>query len=271
VPRARKHQEGRHGRLKPRRNRLIAALGAALSAPVILVSSVLLIPGSHAGAAAPGPARAPYSLAAETIAGSQLSTPGIITVGPGQTLSGISASYYGTARYWPFLAQANHLADPDRIYAGERLAVPLVPRYVKPSTQLAPSVPGSNSQSISVAGSPGKFPAYGVYSYSMLEAIWEQSGGPAWAAPQAASIALCESGGRTWAHNPSGAAGLWQIDGAPEAWAGSTDWLDARVNALAAVDKFRQAGDSFSPWVCQLLRDRCSSGQLPSWLQEPSA
>lgn len=93
---------------------------------------------------------------------------------------------------------------------------------------------------------PSGFPGYGLYSFSMLERVWIWAGGPADVAWAAATIAECESGGKTWAYNPSGASGLWQILGVP--WPGNP-W-DGPTNARMAVTKFRDAG-GFSPWVCQ--------------------
>ena len=91
----------------------------------------------------------------------------------------------------------------------------------------------------------GGFPSYGTYSYSQLEAVWIWAGGPAWAAPEMATIAQrCESGGRTWAYNPSGASGLWQILGVP--FPGNP--MDGPTNARMAVAKFEAAGDSYGPW-----------------------
>jgi hypothetical protein len=91
-------------------------------------------------------------------------------------------------------------------------------------------------------------PAYQVtYSFAGLEGLWAGAGGPAWAEYRAARIAECESGGYTYAHNPSGASGLWQILGLP--FAG--DPYNPYTNALMAVAKFRAAGDTFRPWVCQ--------------------
>ena len=87
-----------------------------------------------------------------------------------------------------------------------------------------------------------------MYGQAALEALWVKAGGPAWAAPHAAEIALCESGGVPWKYNyeGSGAAGLWQILG--QVVPGNI--LDPTVNAENAVTKFRDAGDSFRPWVC---------------------
>jgi hypothetical protein len=77
--------------------------------------------------------------------------------------------------------------------------------------------------------------------------LWESAGGPSSAAPQAAQIAECESGGNPQAYNPSGATGLWQILG--QVVPGNLD--DPFVNALNAVFKFHESGDTFAQWVCQ--------------------
>jgi hypothetical protein len=94
--------------------------------------------------------------------------------------------------------------------------------------------------------SPGGFPSYGTYSFSQLEEVWDWAGGPSADAWSAATIAECESGGRTNAYNPSGASGLWQILGVPF----SGNPMDGPTNARMAVAKFRDAG-GFGPWVCR--------------------
>jgi hypothetical protein len=85
------------------------------------------------------------------------------------------------------------------------------------------------------------------YSYAGLEALWVSAGGPAWAAAHAAEIAECESGGNVYAHNPSGATGLWQILGSVVP--GSL--YNPYVNALNAVAKFRASRQTFAQWVCR--------------------
>ncbi len=72
---------------------------------VIYAGKVLAIPGC--GAAAPAPAAS---------AGQ-----GMHVVAPGETLSGIAAQY-GTT--WGAIAQANGIANPSTIYAGQRLVIP---------------------------------------------------------------------------------------------------------------------------------------------------
>lgn len=85
------------------------------------------------------------------------------------------------------------------------------------------------------------------YSYAGLRALWMAAGGPSWAASHAASIAICESGGNVYAHNGSGASGLWQILGQVV----SGNIYDPYVNARNAVAKFRASGQSFAQWVCR--------------------
>jgi hypothetical protein len=87
----------------------------------------------------------------------------------------------------------------------------------------------------------------GVFSFAGLERLWESAGGPAWAAPAAASIAECESGGNPVAYNPSGATGVWQILGSVV----PGDLTNPYVNAANAVSKFRTSGNTFAQWVCQ--------------------
>jgi hypothetical protein len=123
---------------------------------------------------------------------------------------------------------------------GKHCLIPAPPLAIVASTVSQPlsvSAPVQTSQPV------GK----GYYSYSALESLWESAGGPSSAAPQAAQIAECESGGNPQAYNPSGATGLWQILG--QVVPGNLD--DPFVNALNAVFKFHESGDTFAQWVCQ--------------------
>jgi nucleoid-associated protein YgaU len=45
-------------------------------------------------------------------------------VPPGDNLSKISKRYYGDANKYPVIAQANNLADPDKIKVGQELVIP---------------------------------------------------------------------------------------------------------------------------------------------------
>jgi hypothetical protein len=78
--------------------------------------------------------------------------------------------------------------------------------------------------------------------------LWVCAGGPAWAETAAENVSECESGHNTYAYNPSGATGLWQILG-QVVFTGSL--YDAHVNAQNAVSKFQASGDSWAQWVCQ--------------------
>lgn len=80
-----------------------------------------------------------------------------------------------------------------------------------------------------------------TYTYSQLEGLWIQAGGPRWRAPLMAAIAMAESGGQSDARNPSGATGLWQILGAvnPQDQSRLTN---PSVNAHEAVLKYRSQG-----------------------------
>ena len=99
----------------------------------------------------------------------------------------------------------------------------------------------------------------GSYSYAALEQLWVSAGGPASAEAQAASIALCESGGdpTNYYGRSAGdafhgvevqAAGLWQIKGSQPV---AGDIFDPLINAENAVAKFHESGDTFAQWVCQ--------------------
>ena len=96
--------------------------------------------------------------------------------------------------------------------------------------------------SVPPASSPA--PA-GDLSFGQLEALWVSAGGPASQQSEAATVAMCESGGNPDAENSSGASGLWQILG--QVVAGNI--FDPMVNAENAVAKYNAAG-GWSPWVC---------------------
>lgn len=84
-----------------------------------------------------------------------------------------------------------------------------------------------------------------TYSKRDLERLWVNAGGPKAQAATAAAVALAESGGQPGAYNSSGASGLWQILGTVV----PGDVFDPQVNAQNAVKKYKDAGNSFSPWV----------------------
>ena len=215
------HYEPRHARLFPGRRRHRAPAVILLAAAIVTEASVLT----------PAPAAAAASQHAILAAAVTRHAPARhYTVRAGDTLSGISARFCGTPADYPGIAAASGIADPDRIRPGQRLVI---------------ICSGRGTRAVSRAG---VVPFSRYYSYAGLERLWASAGGPYWAAPRAAGIALCESGGYVYARNPySGAAGLWQILGLP--FPGNP--YNPYVNARMAVVKFRDAGDTFAPWVCQ--------------------
>lgn len=197
------------------------------------------------------------------------------TVRPGQTLSLIAASAYGNVALWPALWWVNrkHVRNPDLILTGQVLVLSSwhpqagwldtaarAARGVAAVTARGTGGDGDTdgdttdrpaAQSAPAQSAPVTVQApasYGsVLSYGQLEALWMSASGPAWAASHAASIAECESGGRVYAYNPSGATGLWQILGAVI----RGNLYNPFINALNAVAKFSASGDTFAQWVCQ--------------------
>jgi hypothetical protein len=74
---------------------------------------------------------------------------------------------------------------------------------------------------------------------------------------QAVAVAIAESGGNTGAYNPeaaagtkagSGSRGLWQIYGSAHPQFNNSSAFDPQINANAAFQVFREAGNRFSPW-----------------------
>lgn len=91
------------------------------------------------------------------------------------------------------------------------------------------------------------------YTYSQLEQLWIQNGGPAGVAPVAAAIALAESQGGAGSLNPTDNGGrqtswgLWQDSNGTHGQP-APNILDPNVNAQVAVAKYHGAGDTFRPW-----------------------
>jgi hypothetical protein len=92
-----------------------------------------------------------------------------------------------------------------------------------------------------------------VYSYAQLETLWINAGGPKALAPVAAAIGEAESGGNSDELNPNdnggrqSSFGIWQISTGTHT-PPSPNWANPAVNAQLAVGKWKDAGQSFSPW-----------------------
>jgi hypothetical protein len=179
--------------------------------------------------------------------------PHVKIVVSGNTLSGIAEQKYGNPACWPGVYDANKKtigSDPDVITVGERLTLPAAcdttpPVEVTAVVKKTVPVHSGATETVSAARS-GSFYA-DVLTRSQVEALWEDEGGPAGDAVEAADIAYCESGWNRFAYNPSGATGIWQILGA----VAPGNLTDPYVNARNAVVKFDNAGHSFAPWVCK--------------------
>jgi hypothetical protein len=113
---------------------------------------------------------------------------------------------------------------------------------------------GSNSSSSASQNIPAS--GQGTVSYTAAESYWTIAGGPASEADIAAAIADAESDLNAKAvqqgepYDETG-WGLWQITPGNSVPSIGTDnaLLDPLTNARAAVYKYRQAGNSFSPWT----------------------
>jgi hypothetical protein len=211
-------------RLFPRR-RLRAAWLALVPAVTAagIAAGLLTAPGAMT-AAPPAPA----ALTAAVRAG-LIQRIGTYVIRPGDTLGQIAARFCGTAAAYPALAAANGILNANFIVAGRALRITC-----------------HGGHAVRASSARARFASH--YSFTGLERLWTGAGGPSRAAPRAARIALCESGGYIYARNRfSGAAGLWQILGLP--FPGNP--YNPFTNARMAVVKFRAAGDSFSPWVCR--------------------
>lgn len=187
----------------------------------------------------------------------------VYLVRPGDTLSRISRAHCGTGADYPSLAAASGIKNPDLIFPGDRVTLnchahaPRVPHATLPvSTASKVSLTGGADEDrlpVSHAAprppkavhhpSPGGL--HGTLGCSGLEALWESVGGPAWAARMAGSVAMYESNGHQYAHNPSGASGYWQILGSVV----PGDIYNPVVNAENALSKFRASGDTWAQWT----------------------
>jgi hypothetical protein len=91
-----------------------------------------------------------------------------------------------------------------------------------------------------------------VFTYSQLEGLWINAGGPKAVAYIAAAIALAESSGNSAALNKTDnggtqtSVGLWQVSNGTHSYPSA--WTTPAGNAAEAVAKYQGAGNSFSPW-----------------------
>ncbi len=169
-----------------------------------------------------------------------------LVVHSGDTLGSIAAKSCGNPKYWTGLYRDNQKViggNPDVILPGQKLRKSCHEAVIhRPKITVAVDIqPQGKHHRISGSVSGGNL------SFAGLERLWVAAGGDSWAAASAASVAECESGGRQYAYNPSGASGYWQILG--EVVPGNV--YDPMVNARNAVAKWRASGKTFAQWVCK--------------------
>lgn len=194
--------------------------------------------------------------------------PASYTVKPGDTLSQIALGYYGRASEYPEIASRNHIANPDLIYPGDRLKLGTA-SAAAPAAVTVPKGDGDRDADDGYAPKhapsytpkhAAPTPAYSArhrYTFTQLENLWVQAGGPRSVAVTAACIAGKESGGDPTAENlkDNGGTqtswGLWQISNGTHAEP-VPNILDPLVNARAAVAKYDAAG-GWGPWGTRRL------------------
>jgi len=188
------------------------------------LSALLVTTGIAAFAVVPGTSAAP-------LADTALAAPPVTVAAPVVTRSSPAADprHAWHARHLAHMAYLKRLAREKAAREAAAAYAAAHPLKVSRDTFSAPAVTS------------------GPLTTAAVESLWDQAGGPSWAAPKAAEIAYCESGYNPRAYNPSGASGIWQILGQVV----SGNIFDPYVNAENAVAKFRAAGDTFSAWVCQ--------------------
>lgn len=109
-----------------------------------------------------------------------------------------------------------------------------------------------------------------IESYSQLESLWDQAGGPSKDAALMAAIAEAESGGNTNALNPNdnggtqSSFGLWQISTGTHTPPAS-NWNNALENAKLAVQKFFSQGlDAWGTYTSGAYKQYLKGGVPPN-------
>ena len=279
------------------------AAQAGKAAPAVAIAGALVaVPQAQHAAAAGAPAaavahEAPVkatltaytNVTSATAAGATRA----YTVRSGDTLSVIADRFFHNPGAWRAIYRANAatITNPNLIYAGERISIPVSasvpaaryqPRHARPGTATmteatraakpsggAVMTPGGHSGSHAPAHSAPKpivvpkppvhrattSVPHGTLSCSGLERLWDMAGGNPAHAFIAAEIAMAESGGRQYAHSPTNDFGYWQINGSH----GSMATYDPLGNARAAI-ALSSNGTHWSPWTTYTggaYRGRC--------------
>jgi LysM repeat protein len=213
---------------------------AGKAAPAMAIAGALVAaPQAHAAMRTPAKATTVTErvVTDAAVKSSQTSTRTYI-VQPGDTLASIAQRFYGNSADWPWLYHVNEsvVQNPNEIYVGEKLTVPLdppanaasyAPKHAKTATLTSSAVP---SGTLGCAG---------------LEQLWEDGGGSSAEAFTAAEIAMAESSGNQYALSPTDDYGYWQIN-ASHGPALAT--FNALGNARAAVE-ISDDGTDWGPWT----------------------
>jgi LysM repeat protein len=244
----------------------LVAVPTAQQASAAAITAAVTAAGAH-GSAADTTTAAHTTTATGTTTAAKASAQRTYTVRGGDTLSLIAQQYYHQAADWQWLyhENASTISDPNVIYAGQRISVPVdpptnftlsgyQPKHAKPATgstsgtstaSTGDSSGTGNSSSTGSGGSSstgttsdnagsssgGSDSTSGSYSCSALESLWESAGGNSSAALIAAEIARAESGGNPNALSPTNDYGLWQINGSN----GSLATFNPYQNAKSAI------------------------------------
>ena len=168
----------------------VAALAAAngISNPnLVIAGTTLQIPGS-----APAPAPVTPAAPASSVPATS------VVVRPGDTLSAIAARYHTTVAA---LVAANHIANPNLVYAGSYLVLP-APTSVPPASSAATSSAPTGSLPAALRAHPDRVALIPDFVHaatvsgvptSLLEALcWWESGWQASALSSAGAVGVCQ-------------------------------------------------------------------------------
>jgi hypothetical protein len=166
-------------------------------------------------------------------------------------VSGLAVAAAGTGALlvWSGIKGANMSKTLRSVLAGKQ------PAGADPGLAVAGNfTAGSSTSTSSTAGLAGSTPGAGSYDHAGLMALWQQAGGSAAAANNAACHGMQESSGRAGAtsSNPDGGTnvGLWQLDTPGGKGAGYTvaQLKNPLTNARITVMATRNGAD-WSAWA----------------------
>ncbi len=282
-------RRGRH--TSPSQVEKVAAQAGKAAPAVAIAGALVAVPQAQqalAATTAPGAAATAGTGAHQATATAKLTAAHVAataqasrsySVQSGDTLSSIAARFYHNPGDWQAIYRANAgtISNPNVIYVGERISVPVdpsahvtttayQPRHAKPagatmtemraSKAAKPSGGTSEASTNRVSGRTTTHAApkttthkttsvpHGNLSCSGLERLWDAAGGNPAHAFTAAEIAMAEAGGRQYAHSPTDDFGYWQINASN----GSLATYDARGNARSAII-LSHNGTNWSPWT----------------------